>query len=931
MSKPNITKGEDGKYYMELHDPDDERHRSLNPTSGTETDHHWPGAEPEVPPPPLLDLEEAWKFAKDGILIPTPGDPQNDPDPDVLIQNARILVRELKFYILASNMFEDDADTSKPKENEEEFAKEGNEASTEASLRNKPDSPGDVSLSHAEKLVNDDNGQRSEIESGDKNNTKQTYEQSGLKTEEDTEKITKGRKSSYGASILLKLQWEERSKQKLVPKQTYSQLGHFIVEIIAHLEELLSVNPAAAKPIFGNLALDITPIMFARLLDGKETQTEVLEVEAMNFLMLCARQSNPKEMHVGITGFTSKIDSVYMAATSYLVYDPLVRIWTTVILRIPRKRSAFLKDFIKIFDKMATSAEGWEQLSVAEDGGYGVEKSGRCDQVPQLTYEFLTQLVDVQNEHRSSSSAISDKVDILGRVLPTFSMSRSMDVDDTKEKHDSTPEKDVGNDDLGDDDGENTAQHDDLTAEAQDWVQERAITLARVLRLQAAVWEKLSPPPGEDRNMPRRKKKTPISRGKKVSMQQEEAEDKVYNILSMIKKLGWTNPVLACQVAWKSLSLETVRCEDEQISIQIGEDVRSKKEKKNTLYSIASVGYFLCAWLRPRTRTRMGDGHDNGNKIDDYDVRLSGTGFDLLSPDYAFHLTLPFTMALIGQSSIATIMAALIVVRHLVDRLPDKSLKTLEDILQVRCGTPSMGREVSIFGLAQQIGRAIGLMDDPGHRRYAYETLQLIIRRCAHPIARYDLAEAVFVDATRVALAAQFVTEMKDAIRYSDALAWDHECSDSKGKNIGWNSTQASELKTRFVHVVVPKYFTPRKGMIGSISAIVAASNACLYVAGSDRRHTEVAQEISKEKRYSDVQHSIAKRNSWLKAYVKLGKDCVRALAAVAEHDRKTVPKSKLVKDSPVDAKALFEVSGQTLNQCVGALGSLDKTLELLM
>ena len=43
----------------------------LNPSTGTETEQDWPGAEPQVPPPPRLDLEGMWQDVAQDVRIPT--------------------------------------------------------------------------------------------------------------------------------------------------------------------------------------------------------------------------------------------------------------------------------------------------------------------------------------------------------------------------------------------------------------------------------------------------------------------------------------------------------------------------------------------------------------------------------------------------------------------------------------------------------------------------------------------------------------------------------------------------------------------------------------------------------------------------------------------------------------------------------------------
>lgn len=73
----------------------------------------------------------------------------------------------------------------------------------------------------------------------------------------------------------------------------------------------------------------------------------------MRILMQCAKHASPRAMHIEIMVFFCKIEVVYMQSVSYLVFDLLVMIWSTVILQMQQKRYAFLTDFMKVFDKIA--------------------------------------------------------------------------------------------------------------------------------------------------------------------------------------------------------------------------------------------------------------------------------------------------------------------------------------------------------------------------------------------------------------------------------------------------------------------------------------------------------------------------------------------------------------------------------------------------
>lgn len=941
MSPPSAKEkeGQEQKY-VQVSSNEEEKYRILNPDTGTEADHHWPDVEPEIPPPPLLHLPSVWKCVREGLAVPTPEDPQDNPDSDVFAQNAYILVRELKYHILASN-------STKSSDQEKESQKNDHTASSKESpeatdvlkeAATNGETPASAKSEHQDKSA----GSNEESSTSKEQEGQSGEDKNKEKAENGEVKHTDNKvcKSVYGASMILKLQWEDRSTQKLVPRRSYSELAAFIANVTMNLSNLLNENAAAANPIIDALALEHASLLFARLLDGVETGTPELETAAFNLLILCSNRANPKEMHVGIQNFVSKIDAVYLQAISYLVFDPFMRVWSNVIVRIPRKRHAFLLDFVKVFDKMNYNCEGYEHISVPiGEGGVGSEQAGRCDLIPDIAIDFFERLVKAQNEHRISSSALQKEVDVLGRALPAFAASKSMGkgeastdskpvgneveaeakryTSERQEAKESVLESVDGKQGKNDDETEKqkeSGQEDKAkNDEAHDWVNERAVTLARTLQLMGPVWAQLVPPSGEGtESKPGLKKRYAPTLTKK----QDKAEDHLCSLINIIEELGWTNPVLVCQLATKGLYLDPMSWKDRILQSHIVDDVRSKKERKKTMYGVAGVAQFVCGCLRPRTRQRLA-----GEKgpVDDYNIELDGTGFDLLDGNYAFDLIAPYLMNMIGVSMVTMTQTGILVFRAFLGRIPESLFASAEQMLKVRCGTRSLGREISLFGFAQHLAKAVEVMDDPKHRCVAHETLQMVLKLCKHPMGRYSATENVFHECNRITLLGQMVTEMKDAIRYSDEVV-------RQGTMEAWTGLAASSLKTRFVQLVMPKYLTPRKDMLSNLNAIVPVGNAMVYIIGSDRRRLKEVEEGSEE------MESITSRRTFIQEYVKLGRECVRALAAVAEYDRKMLPNMKIKKEEAAieQTRAIYTSAGQTLNQCMAALDSFDLVMKML-
>lgn len=895
---------------IELRDPADEIKRQLHPNTGTEEDQVWPCIPPEQTPAPLLDLNDAWdKLAN---ALPIPADGKEPPTDDLNLRNASILVTELKYHLLAST--------------HREYASDSDDKNADSFQSTQEETPSDAKHSSAVTSNEQSASPGASAPSSEKDNTT-TSDKHSVAAHDPAVASKPKRKSVFGASMMLKFRWEDRKVQKRVPNRTYAQFAVFIADITTHLKKLSVENNTAFQAMIDAIALDLTPALLARLMDGIETITPELETACHALLFLCARQAAPKEMHVALLSFIRKIDSVYYEATSYLALDPLLRMWTEVILRIPRKRAAFLTDLIKVYDRMMMNGEAYQHVSIPLEDGVGSEQPGLLDNVHDILLNFFERLVVVQKEHRDSSADVREKVDVLGRALPSFSLAIGManpddakldqaavnaqkgTVDPSKASH---GKKEQDNDAAGD---VTPAQEDKTTLEAVDWVKERAITLARLLKVFTVMWDRLPAPPGEERGSSSSKKERKQKVDASTQACHDKAEDALATCMRLFNDLGWSNPVLVCQVGFNGLNLDVVSHEDEVLREHIGSDVRNKKEKKNTLYSVLAVGQVMCAYVRPQTLKRLGK---LTGPVNPYRAVIDGSGFDLLSEEYAFYLALPYVTAMISQVSVLLRVTGLTTLRTLLERLPENCFEQFEDIVRLRCGTMTLGRETSILGASLHIARAVSALDDPVHRGEAYDTLQMLLKRCRDPGARFMMMESALIDSQRVAMAAQLVTELKDVLRYSDEIAW------GQGAVNGyWSRLQASELKTRFVRGVLPRYLGPRKEMLANINAMVAVSAACAYVAGSDARHLKVETEEG------ELRKSILWRQKYLRLHMKLGRECVRALAAVAEYDRKKMPESALAKESLSDAKALFTASGRTLNQCVAALTSLEMAEKL--
>lgn len=858
-----IKEAPDGRTYIEQDNPKDVYAGKMktNPTTGTESFEEWPMAKPDEEPDPLLDLEQAWVH----VMSDTPLPSKQEFDEDVTAQNAAILVKELKYYIMASTS-KSDSDSQ-----HDDDAVADDEAHTIYDVKSSSDSI--------------------------------KYNANTRKLNEDECDVLP--KSVYGASILLKLQCEDKSVQKMVTKMSYSELALFISDVYINLESAFQENERIAQVVIDTFAYEMTALILARYLDGMETCTDTLEECCFGLLKLCAERANAKEMHLSFKSFVSKIDAVYTEATAYLILQPLVELWGTAIVRIPRKRRVFVQDLVRMYDRLYPSAESFEVTFVPENG-FGTEAPGRLNRLQDTLLAFTDKLTAKQLEQREKEVGIRLKVDMLGREK----------LGSTEASKDSVTSGAESGKELSEEVQAKKAAEKDAFDMAKDWVGERAVTLSTVLQMQTTFWRRLPPPVGEQRNVPKKvkKRRDVISNLSALSpVSDEEKEEALCKSMRLFINLGWTNPVVACQIARNGLNLTPMSRANELMREHIGTDIRSRKEKKSTLYSLSAVGHYLCASLRAGTIHRLNGGC--GPVEDEYAVELSGSAFDFLEPEYAFDLVLPYLMAVIPQVVVSTSVAGIITLRAFLKRLPAECFKTISDILRLRCGTASMARDVSVLGVAHHLAKAVSMLDDPKHRRIAYETLQALLGKCSNALARYMITEYLFYDSTRVPVVAQLVTEMKDSLRFSDNVAV---------KNMQWTDEDAANLRQRFAMTCLPRFLMPKKDLLRDVNPIVTTVNALVYIAIRQKRALANCKEDELQR------ENIQQAMKFAAAYGRLGRECIRALASVAEHDRRNIPSSQLAKKSSADAKALFAASGKTLNQCVAALSSLELAMDSL-
>lgn len=724
--------------------------------------------------------------------------------------------------------------------------------------------------------------------------------------------------SVFGEPLMFKLRCENKKpKKKLAPKQLDKQSA-FVNDIASKLTKLQQDNAAIFSIVVSSFFFEMSCVLFAELVQALEMGSASLSAACRAVFHICAEHANAKEAHIAIRAAISKVDSRHFEGTSYFVFHDVIDFWCRIVKRIPKRRTSFVLDIVKTYERMQHC---WESYSAVDQSSEQPgDPSYASWHMPDILLSFFRDLLEAQRSQRASNELLQKAVDekgdpICDRIITVKYGPAQTDFIQIHE--DALQFRNPGAE-MGDKAEVRSADE----AVVDDWMLERQMILVEVLNLTKNEVSKLPSPPGyEDEASSNRNRKS--KQRKQKNDDQRERTLKRFNTLhELLVKLGWTNPVRACQLASVALRLESSNRNDTRLEKGLGPLVRFSRNTKNTVLSIGSVASYMYLALRSK---------DAGKVLDTTAISLEGSGLDLVEADYAFGLVLPYVMTMIAYSSTPMVLAGVTIVRLLLERMGDRQWG-FEEVLRVRCGTAAMGRDVSIYGLLGHVGKCIASLDDPKHRETAYETLQMLLRKIDCPLARYTMVSSLLLDADRAAVAAQFVTELKDTLIYADNR--DAENND----NCPWYLCDSEIVRTQFALTVFPRYLLPRKDYLSRVNPIVASSVAAMFLSIRDDNRVKQLEQVKRSRRWADdetaqteihrmLEH-INTRRDYSHCHVATGRDCVRALAAVSEHDRKTVPSSQLVKKSKADAQALFTAAGRTLNQCISAISSLDIALE---
>jgi hypothetical protein len=831
----------------------------------------WPAPTPQRPPAPLIDLPAAW-----AALTAASGEEE-------ATLRAEVIADELNWYMIAPR-----------------------EGGTMQKMSR--DRYGDLRAEFeqdVDALASDD---------GDEN-AKASGEQSNKEKSDDDLRVVENARvmppSVYGEPLTLALSCEDKSVKKVVPLMTHAAITALLAETAAYVQELSEDHTRFAVADAINMRL-MSPL-FCILIEASEICLAPLRNAARNVIAFAAENANPREFHIMLKAALSRISDSFFAEVSALVIDDLIAFWTASVPRITGKRALFLRDIAETLNRACFENDGrdaphHQYLAATHDPLF--RETAIC--------KFLEAMLDVQliqKKHSAESESDSRASNVLDRENVYHEVGANCEYAPgtkatTTETAEAANRSEIGHvrkseRELAKEVTAARKEADDRERDTHDFQTECGTSLSLLFKVTEAVIEQMSLPDTrvELRCSRGNRSSTRKSTRKGVPAEQQRLETFLASSRRLFGLSGFDNPVDACQQASQLLSMGVVNV-DSVIAGIVASPKTLRKRKPETFFSLRAMSYYLIISLNLSAVRDI----PSSNRAKD---ALSRSAFALLDPMYALELVMPLLLTAVGDLSPAMSLPGIELTAAFVDAVPNGCVGTMSDSIDASHGSLFAQTDASWYGLATVLSMATGRMDNPEHRGFAYEALQAVLRKVASPHARFGIVTILLLQAERAAMSAQLITELKDCVRAVDTA--------------GDDAHLAEDLRTRLVELCLPRYLLPRKEILAGLNPAVAASNAGLYVAMTDsNRALSLGVGWDNKEEHTGLCHRLV----FTRKYVKLGREAMRAMASVAEHDVKSIPSSNLAKKRDKDARALFEAANRSLNDCVASIATMDLALD---
>ncbi len=704
------------------------------------------------------------------------------------------------------------------------------------------------------------------------------------------------RVKTFGEPYLFKLRCENKKPKKSVPEQTLEEQAHFLRDILSRLQDIQKDHPHLFPVVISAFGFEMTHFFYAKLLEALEINNKDIIQTCRSVLFLIGDHANAKEMHLIMKTTVAKIDTANYEGSAFYTMCDLMETWGRIVKRLEKNRAVCIHDLVAVQNKMLPCVEGFiSSLGIEEEAE---DPGGLKQRFPTIVIRNISGLLQAQEDQFDRDIHLQDAVRRNGELVKSRIVSARRTADGVKYLE--VTEKDVEKKDSNLQLSETASVRTPEDGVIDDWILERRFLLVWALNISRFILRYL-PCPEIDKKKP--VLRTPRETNCAFVKNMTERLDALANIFV---RLGWTNPLRAAQLADLFLQLESVRRAPPALSGDgLGPKLQFCKNTKTTSYSISAFAAYLFLALRVKS---------SSGKTGLFDMSLKGSGFDLVDPTYAFEVALPYIMNLVNNGSPPISLIGVRIAEMFIGRI-DRSWNTA-DVLRLRCGTSSMGVDVSVYGFLGNLGKVLESLVDPGHVVLAYGTLKKCITKIECVTMRFSVMTMLLMAAGRTAIAAQYVTCLKDVLDYANkklSMAEDKE---------PW-LLLSDQLRTRFVETVFPKYFSPRKDYLSLIDPVVATCSAAYFLAISDKLWAANGKEDPKW-----ITPGLARRRKFCMEYIEVGRECLRAIAAASEYDIKSIPTAKKTKNST--KKKIFEAATVSLNHSVSSIQTLDGTLGLL-
>jgi hypothetical protein len=740
--------------------------------------------------------------------------------------------------------------------------------------------------------VDSDDAAASSFEDGEESINEDEGKEDADDDDEDTPSIPP---SVFGEPLTLALACEDKLAKKSVPPMTHDAITTLVAETAAHLSDISDEHVRLA--IADAITMKLVSPLFCILVEAAETRLTPLRESTRAIIAFAAEHANPREFYIMLKSALSRVSESYIKQVFPLVVDDLVVFWTAAVPRISGKRALFLKDITAAIDQAYFDNDG-RDATVYDDPADAPDQLKRDTAVAKFVRTMLLVQVAQKSKGRDDDGVLEVEKEAQESGKPTAKVSPQGQREKPLRKSAHMLAKEALS-------AARTVA-EDKERDVHDFLTECGTTLAMLFKVVETAMNRM-PMPEVNVSLPsgRAGKRTGRNKSRRAMLaERTRLEEFLVSTRELFVLAGFDNPVDACQQTIQLLSLSPLNA-DSSFSGCVAYPKPLRKRKLETIFSSRSLACYLILSLNlPES------GGESGR---DAKTAIDRSAFALLDPIYALELVQPLLMIAVGDPNPVMSLAGIELTSAFVDATPDGFVNTMSHVTDSLYGTQFVQTDASLYGLASLIALATGRMDNPEHRGLAYETLQSVLHKIGCPRVRFGVILILVLQADRAAMSAQLITELKDCLRAIDTADLSKKFSE--------------EFRTRFTELCLPRYLLPRKEILAGLNPAIATSNAGLFIAISDSNRAASLEEGWAGKDENLELHS---RMMLTRTYLKLGREAMRAIASVSEHDMKSIPESKLAKRSEFEAQSLFGAASRTLNDCVASITSLDCAIDKL-